>query len=107
MVITDRASNVARIQRIVNRVDQSGNSNVEVIPLQNATAGDLVRTINALSAGQPADAAAGLTPRVVADDRTNSVLISGDPARSGCASPRGSLTWTRRSRTAPAPMSST
>jgi general secretion pathway protein D len=81
MVITDRASNVARIQRIVNRVDQSGNSNVEVIPLQNATAGDLVRTINALSAGQPADAAAGLTPRVVADDRTNSVLISGDPAQ--------------------------
>jgi general secretion pathway protein D len=81
MVITDRASNVARIQRIVNRVDQSGNSNVEVIPLQNASAGDLVRTLNALTAGQPADAAAGLVPRVVADDRTNSVLISGDPAQ--------------------------
>jgi general secretion pathway protein D len=81
MVITDRASNVARIQRIVNRVDQSGNNNVEVIPLQNATAGDLVRTLNALTAGQPADAAAGLVPRVVADDRTNSVLISGDPSQ--------------------------
>lgn len=81
MVITDRASNVARIQRIVNRVDQTGNNNVEVIPLQNATAGDLVRTLNALTAGQPADAAAGLVPRVVADDRTNSVLISGDPAQ--------------------------
>jgi general secretion pathway protein D len=81
MVITDRASNVARIQRIVNRVDQTGNNNVEVIPLQNATAGDLVRTLNALTAGQPADAAAGLVARVVADDRTNSVLISGDPSQ--------------------------
>jgi general secretion pathway protein D len=81
MVITDRASNVARIQRIVNRVDQSSSSNVEVIPLQNATAGDLVRTINSLTAGQPADAAAGLAPRIVADDRTNSILISGDPAQ--------------------------
>jgi general secretion pathway protein D len=81
MVITDRASNVARIQRIVNRVDQTGNNNVEVIPLQNATAGDLVRTLNALTAGQPADAAAGLTARVVADDRTNSILISGDPSQ--------------------------
>ena len=43
MIITDRASNVARIQRIVSRVDQSSNSNVEVIPLQNAIAGDVVR----------------------------------------------------------------
>lgn len=81
IVISDRASNVARIQRIVGRVDQTNNSGIDVIRLENASAADLVRTLNALTAGQPADAAAGLAPRIAADDRTNSVLVSGDPAQ--------------------------
>ena len=81
IVINDRASNVARIRRIVARVDQASNSNIDVIRLENASAGDLVRTLNQLTAGQPADAAAGLTPRIAADDRTNSILVSGDPSQ--------------------------
>ena len=81
IVISDRASNVARIRRIVARVDTASNSNIDVIRLENASAGDLVRTLNALTAGQPADAAAGITPRIAADDRTNSILVSGDPAQ--------------------------
>ena len=81
IVINDRASNVARIRRIVARVDQASNSNIDVIRLENASAGDLVRTLNALTAGQPADAAAGVTPRIAADDRTNSILVSGDPSQ--------------------------
>jgi general secretion pathway protein D len=83
LIITDRASNVARIQRIVNRVDQASNSNVEVIPLQNSSAADVVRTLTALTggAGAQADPAGGLTPRIVADDRSNSILLSGDPAQ--------------------------
>lgn len=81
IIIIDRASNVARIQRIVSRVDQASTSNIDVIRLENASAGDLVRTLNALTAGQPADAAAGISTRIAADDRTNSILISGDPAQ--------------------------
>jgi general secretion pathway protein D len=81
ITIVDRASNVQRIQRIVNRVDQASSSNIDVIRLENASAADLVRTINALTAGQPADAAAGLAPRLAADERTNSILVSGDPAQ--------------------------
>src|SRR6185369_11020590 len=80
MVITDRAGNVARIQKILSRVDQTSTNGIDVIRLENATAADVVRTLNALTAGQPADAAAGLVPKIAADDRSNSVLISGDPA---------------------------
>jgi general secretion pathway protein D len=79
MIITDRASNVARIQRILNRIDQAGNAGVEVIRLENSTASEVVRTLSALTQGQPADAGGGLVPRIVADDRSNSVLISGEP----------------------------
>jgi general secretion pathway protein D len=79
LIITDRASNVNRIMRIISRVDQASDSNIEVIPLQNSTAADIVRTMTALTTGQAAD---GASPsRVVADERSNSVLISGDSAQ--------------------------
>ncbi|RYZ68101.1 MAG: type II secretion system protein GspD, partial [Proteobacteria bacterium] len=80
IVISDRASNVARIMKIIARVDQSGDANIEVIPLQNSTAADLVRTLNALNGNQPTDAG-GLATRIVADERSNSVLVSGEPAQ--------------------------
>jgi general secretion pathway protein D len=78
IVISDRASNVARMMRIIGRVDQVGDSNIEVIPLQNSTAADIVRTINALNGNQAAQEASGVAPRIVADDRSNSVLVSGE-----------------------------
>ncbi len=81
LIISDRASNVSRIMRIIGRVDQAGDANIEVIPLQNSTAADVVRTITALTAGQAAADAGGLAPKVVADDRSNSVLVSGERAQ--------------------------
>jgi general secretion pathway protein D len=80
LIITDRASNVNRIMRIINRVDQASDANIEIIPLQNSTAADIVRTMTALTTGQAGQD--GATPsRVVADERSNSVLISGDSAQ--------------------------
>lgn len=81
IVITDRASNVQRIMRIIARVDQAGDADIEVIPLQNSTAADIVRTITALNGPQQAQEAQGTATRIVADDRSNSVLVSGEPAQ--------------------------
>jgi general secretion pathway protein D len=81
LIITDRASNVARIQKIIARVDQTSTNGIDVIRLENATAADVVRTLNALTAGQQAEVAAGLAPRIAADDRSNSILVSGDPTQ--------------------------
>ena len=77
LIISDRASNVSRIMRIVERMDESGDEPIEVIPLHNASATELVRTINQLNAGGGAEAA-GAPIKIVADERTNSVLISGE-----------------------------
>jgi len=78
LIISDRASNVNRLIRIIRRVDQVGDQDVEIIPLQNASAAEVVRVLNTLYTG-PAAAAEGGTPvKVVADDRSNSVLVSGD-----------------------------
>jgi general secretion pathway protein D len=75
LILSDRASNVNRMMRIIARIDQVGDANIDVIPLQSATAADTARVLTTLLA-QTGDAAAGV--KIVADDRSNSVLVSGD-----------------------------
>ena len=77
LIISDRASNVNRIMKIIARMDESGDEPVEVIALRNASATDLVRTVNQLSQGQAAEGG-GAPVKIVADERTNSVLVSGE-----------------------------
>ncbi|HVS76685.1 MAG TPA: secretin N-terminal domain-containing protein, partial [Steroidobacteraceae bacterium] len=68
------------MMQIIQRIDQIGNQDVDVMALQNASASDVVRTIDSLYQGQ-GNVQAGRALRVVADERSNSVLISGDPAQ--------------------------
>ena len=79
LIISDRAANVSRIVRIVQRIDRTGDGDFEVIRLEHASASEIVRVINSLAAAQGADAAGG--SRIVADERTNSVLVSGEQSQ--------------------------
>jgi general secretion pathway protein D len=83
LIISDRSSNVSRILRIVERMDESGDEPYELISLKNATAADLVRTITQLNQGGGAAGGegAGSAIKVVADQRTNSILISGEKSQ--------------------------
>ena len=78
LIISDRANNVNRMIRIIRRIDQVGDQDVEVVPLQNASAAEVVRVMNSLYQGAAAQAEGGTPMKVVADERSNSVLISGD-----------------------------
>jgi general secretion pathway protein D len=75
LIISDRASNVSRIVRIIERMDDSGDEPIEVISLKNAGAADVVRIVNSLNQGAGAE---GAPAKVVADERTNSVLLTGE-----------------------------
>src|SRR5579863_8174503 len=75
LILSDRASNVNRMMRIIARIDQTGSSDIDVISLQNATAADTARSLTTLLA-QTGEAATGV--KIVADDRSNSILVSGD-----------------------------
>ncbi len=78
LIISDRASNVTRIERLIAQIDQSGDREIDVIKLENASAGDVVRILTTLAqAAKQADptAQAGV---VIADERSNSVLLSGE-----------------------------
>jgi general secretion pathway protein D len=82
LIISDRANNVNRIIRIIRRIDQVGDQDVEIVPLQNASSAEIVRVINSLYQGQAGGPEGGATPtKVVADERSNSVLIGGDQSQ--------------------------
>ncbi|MGB6355983.1 MAG: type II secretion system secretin GspD, partial [Steroidobacteraceae bacterium] len=80
LIISDRASNVNRIVRIVERMDESGDEPIEVIALHNASAADVVRIVNSLNQGQGAEGA-GAAVKIVADERTNSILLTGEKSQ--------------------------
>src|ERR1700719_4001702 len=77
LIISDRASNVNRVVRIIQRMDESGDEPIEVIPLHNAGSADVVRIVTSLSQGAGAEAG-GAIVKIVADERTNSILLSGE-----------------------------
>ncbi len=84
LIISDRAANVQRMLRIIRRIDQAGDEDFEVIRLEHASAAEIVRIVSSLNQStraQTGAAAAGAAPIIVADDRTNSVLIGGEKNR--------------------------
>ena len=81
LIISDRAANVNRIQRIINRIDQAGDSDVEIVGLQNASAADVVRNITTLFQQQQQQEGGSTPMKLVADDRSNAVIVSGDPTQ--------------------------
>jgi general secretion pathway protein D len=79
MMITGRAAVVNRLVEIIERVDRAGDEEVEIVKLQFASASEMVRIIESINKTQGKAASTGkAAPRLVADDRTNSVIVSGD-----------------------------
>ncbi len=78
LIISDRAANVSRLMRINARIDESNTSDIDVIPLENASATQVARVVNSLYEGQTQNLIGGTPLKLVADERSNSILLSGD-----------------------------
>ncbi len=85
LIISDRASNIERLVKIIARIDVSSSDAIEIIPLQYASSTEVVRILNNLAQkGRGNKRSIGTsidTPTLIADERTNSILIGG--AKSG------------------------
>jgi general secretion pathway protein D len=77
LIISDRSANVTRMLTIIRRIDQSNDEDIEVVRLAHASAAEIVRIMTALTS-QPRADGAQVSTSLVADARTNSVLIGGD-----------------------------
>ena len=80
LIITERSGNVERLARLVARIDTASSNEVEVIALSHANAAEVVRTLAQLD-GEASAGAPGSASRLVADARSNSVLLSGNPGQ--------------------------
>jgi len=77
LIMSDRASNITRMLQIIQQLDQATENDIELIALQNAPAQEVVQTLTSL---MQADASGqnGAPLKLVPDERTNSILVSGD-----------------------------
>lgn len=74
LVISDSSSNILRLEKIIRRIDQATGDEVEVIPLEHASATEVVRIMQQLGGQNPKQKR---SLNAVADDRTNSILLGG------------------------------
>ncbi len=78
LIISDRSANIARIEDLIRQLDQKGSNDYSVVNLQHAWVMDAAELLNnAMLRGQ----AKGSTgSQVIADARTNRLIILGPPA---------------------------
>jgi general secretion pathway protein D len=78
LVITDYLSNIQRLQEIISALDVEGSGEqISYIPLKNASASEVVKSLTVIfQQRQPR----GTGARVVADSRTNSVILMANVA---------------------------
>ncbi|TEW52693.1 type II secretion system secretin GspD [Psychromonas algicola] len=82
IMLTGRAAVVNRLVNIIERVDKAGDQEVDIVKLKFASALEMVNMINSIqtnSTSSKKTSVSVLQPRLVADERTNSVIISGEP----------------------------
>ncbi|HZR36660.1 MAG TPA: type II secretion system secretin GspD [Nevskia sp.] len=78
LIVSDRAANVARLEKLIDQIDQNGDRNIEMVHLDNAVADDVVKVLTTLAQqARQADPGAVQTT-VISDPRSNSVLIGGE-----------------------------
>jgi len=78
LIIADRVSNISRLMKIIKRIDEPSGSEIEVIPLEHASASEVVRVLTSLQQKNKKSKSASNAPTLVADERTNSILMGGD-----------------------------
>jgi len=80
MMLTGHAATVNRLVQVIKQVDRAGDQSVDIVKLSYATASDVVSVVETIykPASGKNDIPAFLIPKVVADERTNSVIVSGE-----------------------------
>jgi general secretion pathway protein D len=79
LVITDYADNLQRLGKIIVALDQPAGGELQVVPLKNAVASDVVQTVQKLIDGSstavPGVPGQGGATSVIVEGRTNSLIV--------------------------------
>lgn len=77
LILSGRANNIQSLANIIKQVDNSTANGIDIVPLRHSLAMDITTTIKELVKVQPNMAGGRSQISVSADDRSNSILISG------------------------------
>ncbi len=78
IIISDVSANIDKIRDIIQRMDKTAVQQTDVIKLRYAVAEDVVKMLDQLNKSEAKAAGGEQETLLVADVRTNSVLVSGD-----------------------------
>ena len=78
IIISDTAANIARIKAVIKSIDLSAVQKTNIVTLEHASAGRSCPHVRTAEKNETAKAAETKKLILVADKRTNSVLVSGD-----------------------------
>lgn len=80
IIISDTAANIGRIRDVISQMDRSADQSTSLVQLKHASAEEVVRLLENLEKTDKGKDAAAARVSLVADTRTNSVLVTGDRA---------------------------
>ena len=78
LIVSDRAANIFQLETIIRNLDGTGQNDIEAVPLQQSQAEEIIKQLDAMSATGASKDFAGARVRIIADARTNRILIKGD-----------------------------
>jgi len=76
LIITDTQANIERLRTLIKRIDTAALDATELVPLRHASAEEVVRMVTQLARSDKGGSGENLV--LVADKRTNGILLSGD-----------------------------
>ena len=79
LIVSDRATNIYQLQNIIRNLDGTGQNDIEAITLQSSQAEEIIGLLETMSATGTSKDFIGARVRIIADNRTNRILIKGDP----------------------------
>ncbi len=77
LILSGRANNIKQLAEIIRQVDNSSSNGIDMVPLEHALAMDVANTLKDLIKSQPGSGAQNQA-MLAADDRSNSILLSGN-----------------------------
>ena len=80
IIVSDTVANIARLTDIIERIDRAGVAETDVMPLEYAQAAELATILQQLSKNDQ-DSPKNTQAVIVADQRSNSILVTGDQVR--------------------------
>ncbi|MDQ8935955.1 type II secretion system secretin GspD [Acinetobacter rudis] len=78
LIVSDRAANIAQLEVIIRNLDGTGQNDIEAIELRSSQAEELIGLLETMSATGAVKDQIGSRVRIIADARTNRILIKGD-----------------------------